>query len=85
MEKNQSSIGLISLEKNPKNHPKCNFSETSVFSGGFWDFSNEIHRLVMDCHGESDYMIVGEDDDDHESFKDDEDSSNDNDEDDDDW
>ena len=34
-----SSIGLTSLEKNPKNHRNSHFSEKNVFSGGFWDFS----------------------------------------------
>ena len=30
-EKRISSIGLTSLEKNPKNYPKCHFSEKQCF------------------------------------------------------
>ena len=33
-----NSIGLTSLEKNPKNYPKCHFSEKQCFRVVFWIF-----------------------------------------------
>ena len=33
-----SSIGLTSLEKNPKKHLKCHFSEKLYFRAVFWIF-----------------------------------------------